>query len=206
MQRYGLPPGSRWGCKNALLLALKPCCGVFSDNIWRVTTWERYGALTNEVGYITDIPWLLWIYRLKTTPSPSGCALGFRVVFDDKSIATMVYLLYILPHWSVRHTSSIDTAFNLTTTYGNGLFCLGMYGWTDCRMRNQQYDRVRLLIWPRPTSWWSCHTLNLSRRRLYSERFVDDRETRCAFEGCSSSQYGPVCKVGFDQFCCLDEL
>ena len=44
-----------------------------------------YGALTNEVGYITDIPWLLWIYHSKTTPSPSGCALGFGVVFDDKS-------------------------------------------------------------------------------------------------------------------------
>ena len=44
--------------------------------------------------------------------------------------------------------------------------------------------------------------------RLYSERFVDDdHETRCAFEGCSSSRYGRVCKVGFDQFCCkLDEL
>ena len=31
-----------------------------------------YDALTSEVGYITDIPWLLGIYRSKTTPSPSG--------------------------------------------------------------------------------------------------------------------------------------
>ena len=35
-----------------------------------------YGALTNEVGYITDIPWLLWIDRSKTTPSPSGAPSG----------------------------------------------------------------------------------------------------------------------------------
>ena len=26
-------------------------------------------------------------------------------------------------------------------------------------MRSQQYDQVRLLIWPRPTSWWSYHNL-----------------------------------------------
>ena len=34
--------------------------------------WMMCGALTNEVGYITDMPWLLGIYGLKTTPSGSG--------------------------------------------------------------------------------------------------------------------------------------
>ena len=50
--------------------------------------WMTYGALTNdmnEVGWITDKPWLLEIYCSKTTPSPSGYTLGFGVVFDDKS-------------------------------------------------------------------------------------------------------------------------
>ena len=56
---------------------------------------DDVGTLTNEVGYITDIPWLLWIYCSKTTPSPSGCALGFGVVFDDKSLQQW-YKYYIL--------------------------------------------------------------------------------------------------------------
>ena len=65
------------------------------------------------------------IYRRKP-PQTRGRSPRERAWFsNDKSIATMVYLLYILPHWSVRHTSSIDTVFDLATTYGNGLFCLG---------------------------------------------------------------------------------
>ena len=56
------------------------------------------GALTNEVGYITDIPWLLGIYRSKTTPSPSGCALGFGVVFDDKSLQPWYNYYLVHPH------------------------------------------------------------------------------------------------------------
>ena len=38
--------------------------------------WMTYGELTNEVGYITDIPWLLEIYRSKTTPSPWAVPSG----------------------------------------------------------------------------------------------------------------------------------
>ena len=30
---------------------------------------------------------------------------------SDKFLATMVYLVYILPHWSMHHMLSIDTAF-----------------------------------------------------------------------------------------------
>ena len=48
-----------------------------------------YGALTNEVGYI---PWLLGIYRLKTTSSPPGCALGFGVFFNDKSLQPITWI------------------------------------------------------------------------------------------------------------------
>ena len=81
-------------------------------------------------------------------------------------------------------------------------FCLGMYDWTDCPGWEASSTAVRLLIWPRPTSW-SCHTLNLTTTPLRTLRW---RQTRCAFEGCSSSRYGQAYKVGFDQFCSLDEL
>ena len=64
------------------------------------------------------IPWLQG-FIVENHPEPEGAAQAW--FSNDKSIATMVYLLYILPHWSVRHTSSIDTVFNLATTYGNGL-------------------------------------------------------------------------------------
>ena len=61
------------------------------------------------------------IYRRKP-PRTRGRSPRERAWFsNDKSLATMVYLLYILLHWSMRHTSSIDTAFNLATTYSNGL-------------------------------------------------------------------------------------
>ena len=62
-----------------------------------------YGALTNEVGYITDIPWLLGIYRSKTMPSPSGCALGFGVVFDNKSLQP--WYNYCIPLLTNIHTT-----------------------------------------------------------------------------------------------------
>ena len=67
--------------------------------------WMTYGALTNEVGYITDIPWLLGIYRSKTTPSPSGCTLGFGVVFDDKSLQP--WYNYYVNHAHVRKDTHV---------------------------------------------------------------------------------------------------
>ena len=69
--------------------------------------WMTYGALTNEVGYITDIPWLLGIYRSKTTPSPSGCALGFGVVFDDKSLQPW-YNYYLISFFSQVSTKVVE--------------------------------------------------------------------------------------------------
>ena len=82
-----------------------------------------YRALTNEVGYITDIPWLLGIYRSKTTPSPSGCALGFGVVFDNKSLQP--WYNYYLAHACVATLAALagemagmcDTWLSLVRTY-----------------------------------------------------------------------------------------
>ena len=72
-----------------------------------------YGALTNEVGYITDIPWLLGIYRSKTTPSPSGCALGFGVVFDNKSLQPWYnYCIYpVILTWGTNPLSVYPTQY-----------------------------------------------------------------------------------------------
>ena len=63
---------------------------------------------------VIDIPWLqgFIVENLRAQPKGEG------VVFDDKSLATM---LHILPHWSICHTSAIDTTFNLATTSSNGL-------------------------------------------------------------------------------------
>ena len=80
--------------------------------ILRCSTKTFLTVLTNEVGYITDIPWLLWIYRSKTTPSSSGCALGFRVVFDDKS----------LQPWYNYYISGQDKYVNIKPTT---LLCIG---------------------------------------------------------------------------------
>ena len=39
--------------------------------------------------------------------SPSGCALGLGWFMDHKSLSTVLYLLHILPHWSIRHTAYV---------------------------------------------------------------------------------------------------
>ena len=75
------------------------------------------------------------IYRRKPHRT-RGCSPRERAWFsNDKSLATMVYLLYILPHWSVHHASSIDTVFNLeqliAMAYHCSNFCLSMYNWTN---------------------------------------------------------------------------
>ena len=69
---------------------------------------------------------------------------------------------------------------------------------------------VQLLIWPRPTSWWCCHNLNLTTMPLLLEELkrtvIASLTMTNSLHFWSSSRYGQVCKVGFDQFCCLDEL
>ena len=68
---------------------------------------------------------------LKTTPNSRAWFL------NGKFLATMVF---ILPHWSMRHTSSIVTTFNPATTYSSGLSSphvrLDLLPW----MRSQRYS------------------------------------------------------------------
>ena len=93
----------------------------------KITNLEKCQMFSNSYTMVAGI------YRRKP-PQTHGRSPRKRVWLpNDKSLATMVYLLYILPHWSMRHTSSIDTAFNLATmACQSSNFCLSMYDWTDC--------------------------------------------------------------------------
>ena len=119
----------------------------------------------------------------------------------------MVYLLYILPHWSVRHTSSIDTAFNLATTYGDGLLAVVLTFVSACTTGLTALDE-KPAVRPSTTANMTTHNqlMELSHPQSHDDASTPNASLTLTVKLAALSRGGRVCKVGFDQFCCLDEL